>query len=219
MANELELRIKALGEAIATDVKALYAQDGSLSGLTTTEKGSLVGAINEAFASAGGVTNLSIGTNDTLTLEIVSSSGTNVTLSGATALLAGLMLAADKSKLDAIAAGATANSSDATLLDRANHTGTQASSTITNFVSEVDARVQLIVDAAPTALDTLNELAAALGDDPAFSATVTTALGNRVRYDAVQTLDTAQKLQACQNIGVGNPDRNFVTDYTTVRDA
>lgn len=35
------------------------------------------------------------------------------------------------SKLNGIAAGATANSSDATLLNRANHTGTQAASTIT----------------------------------------------------------------------------------------
>jgi hypothetical protein len=37
---------------------------------------------------------------------------------------------AEKSKLAGIAAGATANSSDATLLNRANHTGTQAPSTI-----------------------------------------------------------------------------------------
>jgi len=39
---------------------------------------------------------------------------------------------AAKSKLDGIAAGATANSSDATLLNRANHTGTQLLSTISN---------------------------------------------------------------------------------------
>jgi hypothetical protein len=37
-----------------------------------------------------------------------------------------------KTKLDGIATGATANSSDATLLARANHTGTQAWSTITS---------------------------------------------------------------------------------------
>jgi hypothetical protein len=39
---------------------------------------------------------------------------------------------AAKTKLDGIAAGATANSSDATLLARSNHTGTQAFSTITS---------------------------------------------------------------------------------------
>ena len=37
-----------------------------------------------------------------------------------------------KAKLDGIASGATANSSDATLLNRANHTGTQAASTISD---------------------------------------------------------------------------------------
>jgi hypothetical protein len=36
-----------------------------------------------------------------------------------------------------------------------------------------------IVDSAPSTLDTLNELAAALGDDANFASTVTTALGNK----------------------------------------
>jgi hypothetical protein len=47
----------------------------------------------------------------------------------ATALSAG----ADRTKLDSIATGATANSSDATLLARANHTGTQLVTTISNL--------------------------------------------------------------------------------------
>lgn len=43
---------------------------------------------------------------------------------------AGFMTGADKAKLDGVAAGATANSSDAVLLARANHTGTQAIATV-----------------------------------------------------------------------------------------
>lgn len=43
----------------------------------------------------------------------------------------GLMGAADKTKLDGIANGATANSPDATLLARVNHTGVQAATTVT----------------------------------------------------------------------------------------
>lgn len=50
-------------------------------------------------------------------------------------------LVADETKLDGIAAGATANSSDATLLARANHTGTQLASTISDFNTAADARV------------------------------------------------------------------------------
>ena len=74
-----------------------------------------------------------------------------------------------------------------------------------------------LTDGASTALDTLAELAAALGNDPNYAATIATELGNRVRYDAAQTLTTAQKLQACTNIGVGDPEHDFVTDYTTAK--
>ena len=44
-----------------------------------------------------------------------------------------------KSKLDGIASGATVNSSDATLLARANHTGTQAASTISGLAATATA--------------------------------------------------------------------------------
>jgi hypothetical protein len=37
----------------------------------------------------------------------------------------------------------------------------------------------LLIDAAPATLDTLNELAAALGDDPNFAATLTAALATK----------------------------------------
>ncbi|MNQ15583.1 hypothetical protein D3C85_285560 [compost metagenome] len=56
----------------------------------------------------------------------------------ATTSVAGFMAAADKDKLDGIASGATANSSDATLLGRANHTGTQAISTVTDLQMALD---------------------------------------------------------------------------------
>jgi len=41
-----------------------------------------------------------------------------------------------------------------------------------------------LIDSAPGTLDTLNELAAALGDDPNFATTVSTALGNKQPLDA-----------------------------------
>jgi hypothetical protein len=57
------------------------------------------------------------------------------TLADATTSVAGKMTAADKTKLDGVATGATANSSDATLLARANHTGTQSANTITGLAT------------------------------------------------------------------------------------
>lgn len=74
-----------------------------------------------------------------------------------------------------------------------------------------------LVDGAGAALDTLKELADALNNDPNFAATIASEIANRVRYDAPQTLTAAQQLQACQNIGVGNPERDFVADYTTAK--
>lgn len=44
----------------------------------------------------------------------------------------------------------------------------------------VDSKVAGLVDAAPEVLDTLNELAAALGDDANYAATVTIQLANKV---------------------------------------
>ena len=57
----------------------------------------------------------------------------------ATPSAAGFMSAADKSKLNAIAAGATANSSDVHLLSRQNHTGEQAIATITGLQAALNA--------------------------------------------------------------------------------
>jgi hypothetical protein len=46
--------------------------------------------------------------------------------------------------------------------------------------ARADARVALLVDSAPGTLDTLNELAAALGDDANFSTTVTNSIATKL---------------------------------------
>lgn len=53
---------------------------------------------------------------------------------------------------------------------------------LTGYATEsyVDTQVSNLVASAPAALDTLNELAAALNDDASFASTVTTALGNKL---------------------------------------
>lgn len=105
--------------------------------LTSADKSKLDGI--QAGAQVNVATNLSWSATSTGG-TVSSSTGGNAALTAATTALAGLMVAADKSKLDGIAAGATANSSDATLLNRANHTGAQAISTITNLQSSLDAK-------------------------------------------------------------------------------
>lgn len=56
--------------------------------------------------------------------------------------------ATEKTKLAGIASGATANSSDATLLNRANHTGTQLASTVSNFAAAVSANTDVAANTA-----------------------------------------------------------------------
>lgn len=55
------------------------------------------------------------------------------------------------------------------------------SANLTGYATEsyVDSAVANLVDSSPAALDTLNELAAALGDDPNFSATITASLAGK----------------------------------------
>ena len=60
--------------------------------------------------------------------------------------------------------------------------------------------VAAIVGGAPATLDVLDELAAALGDDPNFGASTANALANRVRVDVGQGLLESQKRQARANI-------------------
>jgi hypothetical protein len=62
-----------------------------------------------------------------------------------------------------------------------------------------------LIGSAPAALDTLNELAAAINDDSAFSSTVTTSLGNRLRVDtASQGLSSTEQSNARTNLGLGS---------------
>ena len=75
------------------------------------------------------------------------------------------------------------------------------------------------MNGAGATLDTLKELADALGGDENFAATMSTALGNRVRVDAAQSFTEPQKLQARSNIDVyskteiGNPEADLVATF------
>ena len=161
----LEAKIIALSQGIGADIKAARIARGDISALSTTDKTSLVAAINELFGlvgSGGAAINDSAGDGDTTETW-----------------------SANKI-FDAIEAAKTA---------------------VTNSLTS----------GAAAALDTLSELATALGNDANFATTIATELGNRVRFDAAQTLTGPQKAQACANIGVGDPEHDFVADYNTAK--
>ena len=85
--------------------------------------------------------------------------------------------------------------------------------------SLVSAAIAALVSGSPAALDTLNELATALGDDANFATTTATALGNRVRVDAAQTFTAPQQAQARTNIGAGTSNLALGTTVGTAADA
>ena len=70
---------------------------------------------------------------------------------------------------------------------------------------------------AGAALDTFSEVAAQLQADQSAAAALATAINNRVRFDAAQNLSAAQQLQACTNIGIGNPDVDLISAYNTAK--
>jgi len=70
----------------------------------------------------------------------------------------------------------------------------------TEFVA---AAIGALIDAAPGAMNTLNELAAALGDDPSFATTVTNALAGKLAA-ASNLSDLPNKGTARSNLGLGS---------------
>ena len=184
--------------------------------------------------------------NTTITTAISSGSIVNADVSNTAAVaysklnLTGGIVNADIASGAAIALSKLATDP----LARANHTGTQTASTISDFDTQVrtsrldqmaaptasvslnsqkitnlatptsntdaatkayvDTQVTNLVDAAPGALDTLNELAAALGDDANFSTTVTNSLAGKLSLSG-GTMTGAIAMGTNKITGLGNP--------------
>ena len=112
---------------------------------------------------------------------------------------------ADHTKLDGVAASANNYAISSDLLDEDNMISNSATkvSTQQSIKAYVDAELAGIVDTAPAALNTLNELAAALGDDANYATTTSTSLGNRLRIDVnTQGLNSTQQGYALTNLGI-----------------
>lgn len=121
-----------------------------------------------------------------------------------------------KTRVDNAVAAAGATIDDTTASTSKTYSSSKINSSISTAVTNA---INAVTNGAGTALDTLKELADALGNDPNFAATVTSGLANRVRFDAAQTLTAAQKAQAKANIDaygaleLGNPDVDLVAIF------
>lgn len=123
----------------------------------------------------------------------------------------GLQLASTIADFDSAAkASVVLNTLSGNQTDQApsvNATKAGDSATLVLANAYTDTAIANVIDGAPAALDTLNELAAALADDANFASTMTTALANRLRIDtATQGLTGTQKTNAKTNIDLQNVD-------------
>lgn len=188
----LSTNVSNLATAIATALKStrvlINNNAADLSALDTTAKSNLVLAINEVKTTADGAAGGGIAIDDTQTREDATWSS---------------------DKIDSEITTATTGLAE---IDDATPSTTTVWSS-SNTASEIAASVSGLVDSAPGQLDTLNELAAAIGDDADYAVATTAALGNRVRVDDVQSFDATQRGQARTNIGAASA--TALTDLTT----
>jgi hypothetical protein len=84
-------------------------------------------------------------------------------------------------ELSQLAKGLTVDSSgNITVIAIDNYLDAYVSSNSLATESYVSTAISNLIDSAPSTLDTLNELAAALNDDANYASTVTTALGTKL---------------------------------------
>ena len=155
----------------------LSATTGITGGLTGNVTGNLTG--NVTGAVTGGVTGDLTGN---VTAATGSSTFNNVTINGSLDMNSG---------------------TSATITNLATPILTSDAAT----KGYVDTEVSNLVDAAPGTLDTLNELAAALGDDPAFATTVTNSIAAKLPL-AGGTMSGAIAMGTSKITGMGDPTAN-----------
>jgi len=85
--------------------------------------------------------------------------------------------------------------------------------------ADITSAINNLVDGAPTALNTLNELAAAIGDNASYASSITTALGNKVSTNSVQALAADGNALTVSNDTITLRKGNGTTESVSISDA
>lgn len=89
--------------------------------------------------------------------------------------------------------------------------------TATETNDAITTQILALGDSAPALLNTLNELAAALGDDPDFAATITTLIGTKETPAGAQAKADAKVEDVCvDGVTTKAPSQNVVFDLVAV---
>jgi len=184
---------------------AAVVSDGAAGFMTGTDKAKLDGIA--AGAQVNVPTDLSLGTITGTTIPLNSSTGTDVTLPAATVSAAGLQTATDKTKLDGVAAGATANATNAELRDRQTHTGTQLSTTISDFTEATQDVIGAAITAGTNVTVSYN--------DATGQTTINALGGGGASLPVVQTF-TGAKTLALTDINTYNVSQDATAQAVTL---
>lgn len=160
-----ELKLIALAQTIAADIKTLNNRVGDLTSLPTTAKGNLVAAIQELY-------------------DLLGSAGAVI---------------------------------DDTAGDGATSVTWSANKSFDMIAQAVQAMKDSLLNGAGAAYDTFKELQDLIQGDETIVAALTQKVGEKVSFAEVQTLTSAQRLQACQNIGIGDPESDLVAIYNAAK--
>ena len=155
-------------------------------------------------------TNLAI-TGTTTARVITSSDGTDATIPVATTSVSGVMSAAQVTTLNGKApkASPALTGTPTAPTASANTNTTQIATT-----AYVQTELTDLIGGAPGALDTLNELAAAIGDDASYASGITTAIGLKANTASPTFTGTVGGITKAM-VGLGNvPNTSFSGDNT-----
>ena len=153
------IEANATADQTASEIKTSYESNANTNAFTDTEQSKLSGV--EAGATADQ-------TASEIRALVESATDSNV------------FTDADHTKLNAIESGATADQTKADIDALNINADTLDGQHGSYYTGYTDTAVANLVDSAPGTLDTLNELAAALGDDPNFATTVTNSIATKL---------------------------------------
>ena len=136
-------------------------------------------------------------------------------LKAAQGLLDNLSTANKKSLIEAINELYAAITNTTAIDDSTEELTTTWSST--KIKESITTAISELVNGSDSALDTLKELADALGNDANFAATLAEQMGKRVRVDAAQTFTVAEQAQGCANLGIGDPATDRLAVYIAAK--
>lgn len=193
----LNENLKSFAAALGNDYKALKSsisatdnKIGTLAGLETTNKGDIVTAMNELKESIVDVQGKAI-TEEAVDVKLSAKQDKLTPGSGITLTGNTISASVDLSALAIIA----------------------------SVDDKIKVAVSKLIDGADATLDTFKEVQDMIRSDQTVASALAKTVGNKVDYANAQTLTTAQKLQACTNIGIGDPSIDLVAIYNTAKGA